>query len=180
MLPSSPPPIRAHFEHREATERDGARPLRRPAIASPVLIAGRIAVALLEIEAGLRPGHQLEPHCHPTLWERLAPRLCFGGGPAITCRSLRRILVQEHILGLVDAVAVLERGRRVEAVAMRLDGATGRWELIELQYVPATEPAVVPAISSGIDCQRHPTVVLAHTAQSSASPRSPARRRLPA
>ena len=90
MLPSSPPPIRAHFEHREANERDATRPLRRPAMASPVLMAGRIAVALLEVEAGFRPGRQLERHCHPTLWERLASRLCFGGGPAITCRSLRR------------------------------------------------------------------------------------------
>jgi hypothetical protein len=36
------------------------------------------------------------------------------------------VLIQEHIPGLVDAVAVLERGRRVEAVAMRLDGATAQ------------------------------------------------------
>jgi hypothetical protein len=126
MLPSSPPPVRAYFEHREAKERDVARPLRWPAMTSPVLVAGRIAVALLEVEAGFRPGHQLERHCHPTLWDRLAPRLCFRGGPAITCRSLRRVLIQEHIPGLVDAVAVLERGRRVEAVAMRLDGATAQ------------------------------------------------------
>ena len=88
MLPSSPPPIRAHIEHREANERDAARLLRRPAMTSPILMAGRIAVALLEVEAGFRPGHQLERHCHPTLWERLAPRLYFGGGPAINPRSL--------------------------------------------------------------------------------------------
>jgi hypothetical protein len=180
MLPSSPPPIRAHFEHREANERDATRPLRRPTMASPVLMAGRIAVALLEVEAGFRPGRQLERHCHPTLWERLAPRLYFGGGPAITCRSLRRVLVQEHIPGLVEAVAVLERGRRMEAVAMRLDGATARWELIELQYLPAVGPAVAPAIPPGADCERRPVAVLRHTAQRSASLRSPARRRLPA
>jgi hypothetical protein len=180
MLPTSPPPIRAHFEHREANERDVFRPLRRPAMASPVLMAGRIAVALLEVEAGSRPGHQLERHCHPTLWERLAPRLCFGGGPAITCRSLRRVLIQEHIPGLVEALAVLERGRRVEAVAMRLDGATGRWELIELQYLPAVGPAVAPAIPPGVDCERHPVAVLRYPARPSASLRSPARRRLPA
>src|SRR5215218_11408871 len=119
MLPSTPPPVRARFEYHEANERETLRPLRRPTMASPVLIAGRIAVALFEVEAGFRPGHQLERFCHPTLWDRLAPRLCFGGGPAITCRSLRRVLVQEHIPGLVEAVAVLERGHRVEAVAMR-------------------------------------------------------------
>jgi Family of unknown function (DUF6459) len=172
MLPSSPAPIRARFEHREANERDAARPLRRPAMASPVLMAGRIAVALLEVEAGYRPGHQLERWCHPTLWERLAPRLCFGGGPAITCRSLRRVLVQEHIPGLVDAVAVLERGRRVEPVAMRLDAAPGLWEVIEMQYLPATGPAaphLPPPFRAG--CQ--PAAVLPRTARPSEPLRSP-------
>jgi hypothetical protein len=178
MLPCSSPPIRARFEHREANERDATRPLRRPAMASPVLVASRIAVALLEVEAGFRAGRQLERHCHPTLWERLGPRLCFGGGPAITCRSLRRVLVQEHVPGLVDAVAVLERGRRVEAVAMRLDGATGRWELIELQYLAAADPAVAPTIP-GSEYERHPAAVLVHPSPPSALLRSPARRRLP-
>jgi Family of unknown function (DUF6459) len=180
MLPSSPRPIRAYFEHREAYERDATRALRRPAMTSPVLIAGRIAVALLEVEAGCRPGHQLERHCHPTLWERLAPRLCFGGGPVITCHSLRRVLAQEHIPGLVEAVVVLERGRRVEAVAMRLDGAAGRWELIELQYLPAADPAGAPAIPSEFDCERHSAAVPAHAARPSALLRSPACRPLPA
>lgn len=179
MLPSSPSPIRAHFEHREANERDAARPLRRPAMSSPVLMAGRIAVALLEVEAGYRPGTQLERHCHPTLWQRLASRLRFGGGPAITCRSLRHVLVQEHVPGLVDAVAVLERGRRVEAVAMRLDAAVGRWEVIELQYLPAADPAAAPAPSEP-DCEWRPAAVLTHSARPSASLRWPARRRLPA
>jgi uncharacterized protein DUF6459 len=180
MLPSSPPPIRAHFEHREANERDATRPLWRPKMTSPVLMAGTIAMALLEVEAGFRPGYQLERHCHPTLWERLSPRLCFGGGPAVTCRSLRRVLVQEYIPGLVEAVAVLERGRRVEAVAMRLDAATGRWEVIELQYLAATHSAVAPALPPVADCERHPAAVHAHTAPPSALLRLPARRRLPA
>jgi hypothetical protein len=65
-------------------------------------------------------------------------------------------------------------------VAMRLDGATGQWQLIELQYQPAADPAVAPAIASSTDCERRPTAVLAHTARPSASLRWPARRRLPA
>jgi len=36
--------------------------------------------------------------------------------------------------GLADAVALVRRGPRVEAIAMRLDGAGGRWEVTELQY----------------------------------------------
>jgi len=148
-------------------------------MASPVLIAGKIAVALFEVEAGFRPSHQLERFSHPTLWERLAPRLRYGGGPATTYHSLRRVLVQEHIPGLIDAVAVLQRGPRVEAVAMRLDAAAGRWEVIELQYRSATATAISPADPSEVGCGRRPTVVLAH-AERPVSLRSPARRRVPA
>jgi Family of unknown function (DUF6459) len=179
MLPSTPPLIRARFEHHEANERDMLRPSRRPTMASPVLIAGKIAVALFEVEAGFRPIRQLERFSHPTLWERLVPRLCYRGGPATTYHSLRRVLVQEHIPGLVDAVAVLRRGPSVEAVAMRLDAATGRWELIELQYRSATATAISPADPFEVGCERRPTVVLAH-AERPVSLRSPARRRVPA
>jgi hypothetical protein len=104
----------------------------------PARTVARIAAALLEVEAGARPGRQLEPLCHPTLWEALVRRLSCGGGPAVTCHSLRRVLIQEHTPGVVDAVAVLQRGARIEPVAMRLDAATGRWQLTELQYVLAT------------------------------------------
>jgi hypothetical protein len=179
MLPTTPPPIRARFEQYETNERDALRPLRRPTMASPVLIAGKIAVALFEVEAGLRPSHQLERFSHLTLWERLAPRLCYGRGPATTYHSLRRVLIQEHLPGLVDAVAVLQCGPRVEAVAMRLDAATGRWELIELQYRSATTTAISTADPSELGCERRPTVVLAH-AERPVSLRSPARRRVPA
>jgi Family of unknown function (DUF6459) len=179
MLPSSPPPIRAHFTHYEAQERDASRSRRRPAMASPVMTAGRIAVALFEVEAGARPGHQLERLCHPTLWERLALRLCYGGGPAITCHSLRRVVGQEHIPGLVDAVAVLRRGDRVEAVAMRLDAAAGRWEVVELQYRPVTNSAFPLPDPLRVDGARPNSLVLAD-ATCPASLRSPARRLLPA
>lgn len=180
MLPSTPPPIRARFEYHEANERDMLRPSRRPTMASPVLIAGKIAVALFEVEAGFRPSHQLEHFSHPTLWERLAPRLCYGGGRPTTYHSLRRVLVQEHLPGLVDAVAVLRRGPRVEAVAMRLDAAaTGRWEVIELQYRSATATASSPADPFEVGCERRPTALLAH-AERPVSLRAPARRRVPA
>jgi hypothetical protein len=137
MLPVTPQPIHARFDRREADERDAARHLRRPTMPCPARTVARFAAALLEVEAGARPRRQLEPLCHPTLWEALARRLTHGGGPAITCRSLRRVHIQEHTPGVVDGVAVLQRGARVEPVAMRLDAATGRWQVTELQYVLA-------------------------------------------
>jgi hypothetical protein len=103
----------------------------------PVEVVATIARALLEIEAGNRPGGQLERVCHPTLWQALDRRLPRDGGPRITCDSLRRVLVQQHRPGLVDGVALLQRGPRLEPVAMRLVVAAGGWQLTELQYVPA-------------------------------------------
>ena len=107
-------------------------------MASPAKVVATIARALLEVEAGNRPGAQLERVCHPTLWRVLDRRLTRHGGPRITCYSLRRVLVQEHQPGLVDGVALLQRGPRLAAVAMRLDATAGGWQLTELQYVPAS------------------------------------------
>jgi hypothetical protein len=79
MLPTTPPAIHARFEYREAQERAAARPRRRPSMPSPAGAVARIAAGLLEIEAGARPGRQLEPLCHPTLWEALVRRLPRSG-----------------------------------------------------------------------------------------------------
>ena len=50
--------------------------------------------------------------------------------------SLVRVIVQEHIPGLAEVTVLIRRGGRVVPVAMRLDGAKGRWELVELQDRP--------------------------------------------
>jgi hypothetical protein len=44
------------------------------------------------------------------------------------------VRVQELLLGLVDAVAVVRRARRVVFIALRLETVPGRWELTELLY----------------------------------------------
>jgi Family of unknown function (DUF6459) len=137
MLPSSPRAIRARLTWYEADEHDVSRRLRQAAMRCPARVVATIATALLEVEAGNRPGAQLERLCHPTLWQTLDRRLSRRGGPPVTCASLRRVLLQEHRPGLVDGVALLQRGGRLEPVAMRLHAAAGGWQLIELQYVPA-------------------------------------------
>lgn len=137
LLPNSPPAIRAQPTWHEAAQRKPSRPLWRATTASPAKVVATIARALLEIEAGNRPGAQLERVCHPTLWQVLDRRLTRHGGPRITCDSLRRVLVQQHRPGLVDGVALLQRGPRLEPVAMRLVVSASGWQLTELQYVPA-------------------------------------------
>jgi hypothetical protein len=48
--------------------------------------------------------------------------------------SLVRVIPQEHVPGLAEVTVLVRRGGRVVPIAMRLDGAKGRWELVELQY----------------------------------------------
>jgi hypothetical protein len=48
--------------------------------------------------------------------------------------SLVRVVVQEHVPGLAEVLVLVRRAGRVVPVAMRLDGAKGCWELVELQY----------------------------------------------
>jgi hypothetical protein len=58
---------RAHPIWYEAAQRERSQPRWRATTASPVEVVATIARALLEIEAGNRPGAQLERVCHPTL-----------------------------------------------------------------------------------------------------------------
>ena len=82
----------------------------------------------------MRSPLQLERLCHLTLWPKLSARLKRSGGPAVPVASLVRVVAQEHMPGLPEVTVLLRRGGRVVPVALRLDGAKGRWELVELQY----------------------------------------------
>ena len=61
----------------------------------------------------------------------LQPFLEWAGGPG---RQPGPSGGQEHVPGLAEVTVLVRRGGRVVPVAMRLDGAKGRWELVELQY----------------------------------------------
>jgi hypothetical protein len=134
MLPTVAPALRASFEPTELDARDQARARVRDGLPDPARAAARFAVALCEVEAGMRPAGQLERGCHHTLYEELAERVRRSGGPAVTAHSLIDVITQEQTSGLVDAVVLLYRGPRVAAVTMRLDAAPGHWQVTELQY----------------------------------------------
>ena len=134
MLPYATPAICAQLDIWEERERDTYRTRARQQLGSPAQAGARIALAICEVEAGLRSPLQLEPRCHLTLWPKLSPRLRRSGGPAVPVGSLVRVIAQEHVPGLAEVLVLIRRGGRVVPVAMRLDGAKGRWELVELQY----------------------------------------------
>jgi hypothetical protein len=134
MLPYATPAITAQLDIWEERERDTLRTNTRQRLGSPAQAGARIALALCEVEAGLRSPLQLERLCHLSLWPKLSARLRRSGGPAVPVGSLVRVVVQEHVPGLAEVTVLVRRGSRVVPVAMRLDGAKGRWELVELQY----------------------------------------------
>src|SRR5918992_293904 len=129
MLPYATPAIAAQLDPSEERERDPPRTPARQQLGSPARAGARIALAICEVEAGLRSPLQLEQRCHLTLWPKLSVRLRRSGGPAVPVGSLVRGVAQEHTPGLAEVTVLVRRGGRVVPVAMRLDGAKGRWEL---------------------------------------------------
>jgi Family of unknown function (DUF6459) len=115
-------------------DRDAARRAARRRLPAPATVAGSIAIALLEVEAGCRSATQLERVCAPALWDTLGLRIRRRGGPVPGGRALLRLHCQEHVPGLADAVAVVRCGTWVRPVALRLDAGPGRWTMTELAY----------------------------------------------
>src|SRR5919108_4762379 len=106
MLPTAAPALRASFEPTELDARDQARAHAHRRLPDPTRAAARFAVALCEVEAGMRPAGQLEWTCHHTLYEKLAERVRRSGGPAVTAHSLIDVIAQEQTPRLVDAVVL--------------------------------------------------------------------------
>jgi hypothetical protein len=96
MLPTPTPAIAARLDRAETQTRDDVRATVRTGLPAPAQVAARVALAVCEIEAGVRPFGQLERLCHPSLRERLAARVGRAGGPAVTAASLRRVITREH------------------------------------------------------------------------------------
>jgi hypothetical protein len=115
-------------------QRTAARRAAREHLPSPADVAKEIALALFEVEAGRRSAAQLERVCTPELWELLEQRVQRHGGVLPSGSDLLRVHFQELVPGLANTVAVVQRGSRVQPVAMRLDACSGRWLVTELRY----------------------------------------------
>jgi len=124
----------AQITDKEFALRQQARAAARRTLPDPAVTARAFALAICEIEAGLRSASQLERICHPSLWDAVANRIQRAGGPPVSVASVLRVQVQELTPGLVDAVAVVRRNQRAVFIALRLEAVPGRWELIELHY----------------------------------------------
>jgi hypothetical protein len=86
------------------------------------------------VEAGRRSAAQLERVFAPELWDVVGERVQRRGGALPRSSDLLRVHYQELVPGLANTVAVVQRGPRVQPVAMRLDASSGRWLVTELRY----------------------------------------------
>jgi hypothetical protein len=151
------PLLSAQFTDQELAQRQQARAGVRPTLPDPAPTARALALAICEVEAGLRSASQLERICHPSLWDAVANRIQRAGGPPVSGTSVLRVQVQELTSGLVDAVKVPEErtvdGQRPITAALRL-GGKGRCESGEVDAEEA-RPArklrrsTPPSLSSG-------------------------------
>ena len=107
------------FTAQKLALRKRARAEARHTLPNPAATVHALALAICEVEAGLRSASQLERICHPSLWDAVANRIQRAGGPPVSAASVLRIQVQELTPGLVDAVAVLRRGQQLASLACR-------------------------------------------------------------
>jgi hypothetical protein len=103
-----PPPSRSARPYEER-ERDTLRTRARQQLGSPARAGARIALAICEVEAGLRSPLQLEQRCHLSLWPKLSARLRRSGGPAVPIGSLVRVVAQEYVPGLAEVLVLVRR-----------------------------------------------------------------------
>lgn len=109
------------------------QPTDRHQLPDPARWAARLVQAVAEVLAGSRPLQQLMPWTDERVYLQLTGRLrrqrTVVSAPARLC-SVR---VSEPRDGVAEACAVLRRGTRSRAVALRLEGVDGRWRCTVLQ-----------------------------------------------
>ena len=113
MLRYATPPLLPSLTHtRSASATSSAAPPAESSALQPGS-GPQIALAICEVEAGLRSPLQLEELCHWTLWPKLSALLRRSGGPAVPVGSLVRVIAQEHTPGLAEVTVLIRRGGRV-------------------------------------------------------------------
>lgn len=132
VAPLTAPPEHVPFDDEAwvAAERTPTAQLPASKAFAHTLVQG-----LLEVLAGVRPLKQLQRDTTPELYTTLAssviamPRTTGARPHRGAVRSLH---VQERPEGIVEVCATVERGSRLAAFALRLEGLDGRWRCTEL------------------------------------------------
>ena len=114
----------------------------RAELPCPRRMAAGLVQAVMEVIAGRRPLQQLMQYTTEEVYGELqcrvgavrALRIRRGGGQYGPAR-LRSVHVDEPADGVAEVTAVVRRGERHRAVALRLEGIDGRWRCTALHVV---------------------------------------------
>lgn len=118
----------------EDDEEFGPQPTGRARLPEPRRWAARFVQALVEALAGDRPVNQLVRWTSEDVYDELSARSrraarSRAGAPAGQPRGVvRSVHVDEPSDGVAEVSALVRRGLRCTAVAVRLEGLDGRWQ----------------------------------------------------
>lgn len=98
--------------------------------------AGRFAQALVEVLAGDRPLAQLVRWTTAAVYDELAGRV--GSPPVARDQGSRGVVRSLHVSapadGVAEVAALVRRGARSTALALRLEGLDGRWQCTAIEF----------------------------------------------
>lgn len=109
-------------------------PVRTPRVdlPAPGPHAATLTRMVLEVLAGDRPLRQLTRCATPEVCDEVEV-LVSPRAPRPWAGSLRRLMVCEPVAGVAEVSAIVSQGVRTVALALRLEGVDGRWQLTALQ-----------------------------------------------
>jgi hypothetical protein len=138
--PAAPPGLRLVAAGPEPDADDfGPQPTGTFALPGARRWAGRFAQAVVEVLAGDRPLAQLVRWTTTEVYDDVAALIVGpgtvgpGGAVASTRGVVRSVHVSEPADGVAEVAALVRRGARSTAVAMRLEGLDGRWQCTALE-----------------------------------------------
>ncbi|MDT3438996.1 MULTISPECIES: Rv3235 family protein [unclassified Pseudofrankia] len=126
---SGRPNVTAHPAARHAPLRIPPQVRDSRFLESPAPAATIVVRAIVEVLSGVRPVSHLAGWATP----RLQAALEKLGGRYPGRGSVRSIRIGEPRPGVAEIVAVVNRGDRVAALALRMESAGGRWQVTSLQ-----------------------------------------------
>lgn len=143
-VPDAPPELRlvpAPTGRPEAEEdldalEFGPQPTSRTELPEPRAWAGRLVQAVVEVLAGARPVGQLVRWTSSDVYDEVAGLVLVrtgSGAPQQARAVVRSVHVTEPADGVAEVAAMVRRGMRTTAVALRLEGLDGRWQCTALE-----------------------------------------------
>ena len=115
----------------------GPQPTPRSALPEPRHWAGRFVQAVVEVLGGDRPASQLVRWTSTEVYDNVACRVLPSAGAGISTAPARGVVRSVHVTepadGVAEVTALVRRGLRCTAVALRLEGMDGRWQCTALE-----------------------------------------------